>query len=160
MLGDGAFVLAVALLRLGHQILDGPLQVVYPLAHLVDAGDDAVAHLLESRLHLRQQVLDLRRVAGAGEAGDLRRPLDEKGDDFEKTGGEPSERGVVERGASRGLGGDGRGAHKGGKVRGGLGSLSLVAHVGLDRAREVPRPGEKQHSLERDDQTGISLYGI
>ena len=79
---------------------------------------------------------------------------------MKKRGASRAPRGVVESGASRGLGGGGRGAHKGGKIRGGLGSLSLVAHVGLDRAREVPRPGEKQHSLERDDQTGISLYGI
>ena len=43
-----------------HRLTDALLEIINALAHLVDAGDDAVGHLLEARLHLRQEVLHLR----------------------------------------------------------------------------------------------------
>ena len=52
------------ILRLRDQVAHGFLQVVDALAHLVDARDDGVAHLLEPRLHLGEQGLNL--VCGWG----------------------------------------------------------------------------------------------
>ena len=52
------------ILRLRDQVAHGFLQVVDALAHLVDARDDGVAHLLEPRLHLGEQGLNL--VCGGG----------------------------------------------------------------------------------------------
>ena len=54
------------ILRLRDQVAHGFLQVVDALAHLVDARDDGVAHLLEPRLHLGEQGLNLVCVWGGG----------------------------------------------------------------------------------------------
>lgn len=40
-----------------HDLIDGLLDVVDPLAHLIDTADDIGGHLLESALHLLEHVL-------------------------------------------------------------------------------------------------------
>merc|ERR1719193_1759364 len=66
--------------RLSHEFADVLFEVVDPAAHVVDAGDDLIRHLLEPLLHLpqqrpheRRQILDILRVGGRGHWGRSRR---------------------------------------------------------------------------------------
>jgi hypothetical protein len=58
MLVDLIGGLVVLTLCLLHEVGNRLLQVVNAAAHLVDARDDVVAHVLEARLHLGEHLLD------------------------------------------------------------------------------------------------------